>query len=63
MRGSEEQWVAALVLGVTALFVAAGLPVAPEWRHRLKIAAIGGFILALIAVVVKITHWLVTGSR
>jgi hypothetical protein len=62
MTAVEHQWFAALVLMATALFIAAGLPVAPRWRRTFKAAAIGGFILGVVAVLVQIARWLVGGG-
>ena len=63
MTAFEQQWLAALVLMATALFVSAGLPAAPQWRRRFKIAAISIFILALVAIVVQIARWAIAGGR
>ena len=63
MNGFEQQAIAALVLLVAALFVSAGMPVAPRWRKRFKMAAIGGFILALVAVIGEIARWAIVGPR
>jgi hypothetical protein len=62
MTASEQQWLAALTLMVAALFVSSGLPVAPQWRKRLRIAAIGMFILALVAVLVAIAREMTGGA-
>ena len=59
----DPQWLGALVLVVTVLFIAAGLPMAPEWRRRLKIASIGLFLLALVVALGQIAVWFFTGSR
>jgi hypothetical protein len=62
MTGFDPQWLGALVLLVTALFIAVGLPIAPEWRRRLKAASIGLFFLALVVVLMQIAVWLFAGS-
>jgi hypothetical protein len=61
MTASEQQWIAALALMVAALFVSAGLPFAPQWRRRFRIAAIGVFIVSVVVVIVQIAHWLADG--
>jgi hypothetical protein len=63
MTASEQQWIAALALMVAALFVSAGLPLAPQWRRRFRIAAIGVFIVAIVVVIVQIARWLADGGR
>jgi hypothetical protein len=63
MRTSEQQWLAALALMVTALFVSAGLPLAPQWRRRFRIAAIGVFLVAVVVVFALIAQWLADGGR
>lgn len=57
MTAYEQQWIPALVLMVVALFVAAGLPVAPQWRKGLMIAAIGAFLIALVVILLEIARW------
>jgi len=57
MRVFEQQAIAALTLLATALFVSAGLPVAPLWRRWFKITAISVFLLALLVVVRSPVGW------
>jgi len=52
-----------LGLLVAALFVSTGLPIAPQWRRRLRIAAIGVFFLAMVVAIFQTVLWLVDGSR
>jgi asparagine N-glycosylation enzyme membrane subunit Stt3 len=54
----RHQAFAALVLLVTALFVASGYAPAARWRRPLRAAAIGFFVLAVIAALVEIVRWL-----
>jgi len=63
MTAFEQQWLSALVLLVMALFVSAGLPIAPRWRRTLRIAATMGFVLALVVVLVRIAFWAGGGGR
>jgi hypothetical protein len=63
MIGFErQQWLAALLLLITALFVSAGLPLAARWRRSLKYAAIGLFLLAFAATIVAIARWLAAAA-
>jgi hypothetical protein len=55
----RQQLVAALVLLVSALFVASRV-VKPPYQASIKRASIGGFLLALAVVVVWIIIWLVS---
>jgi len=57
MTALEQQWLPALMLLVMAMFISAGLPIAPRWRRTLRIAAIAGFVLALIVALVRIAYW------
>jgi hypothetical protein len=63
MTASAQQWVAALGLLVAALFVSSGLPIAPQWRRRFRIAAIGVFFVAIVVAIIKTALWLAGGSR
>ena len=57
MGGYERQQLyGALILLVTALFVASGSM--PAWRRPLRIAAIGFFLLALAIALIDIVVWL-----
>jgi hypothetical protein len=57
MAGFERQQLyGALILLVTALFVASGYM--PAWRRPLRVAAIGMFILALAAALIDTALWL-----
>ena len=63
MTGLDHRWLAALVLLLTALLVSSGLPLAAHWRRRLRIAAVGLFILALVVVIAEIGRWLLGAGR
>jgi len=63
MTGFDQQWLAAMVLVVTALFVAGGLPIAEQWRRRFRTAAIGAFVLAMVVALLEIALWLFAGGR
>ncbi|MGE5269372.1 MAG: hypothetical protein ACM3JG_06825 [Thiohalocapsa sp.] len=59
MNGFDRQrLMTALVLLVTALFVASGRPQAARWRQRLRRAAIVAFVFAAAVVVGEIALWL-----
>ena len=59
MNGFDRQrLLVALTLVVMALFVSAGAPFAQPWRRQLRIAAIVGFALAVIAALAEIALWL-----
>jgi hypothetical protein len=58
MTASDQQWLAALALTVTVLFVSAGLPIAPRWRRWFRLAAIGLFLVAVVVTIVQIALWL-----
>jgi hypothetical protein len=53
----RQQLLTALILVVTALFVASGLPPALRWRRQLRLAAIVGFLVALAAALAEIALW------
>jgi hypothetical protein len=58
MDGFDRQrLLSALMLVVMALFVASGLRVPARWRRRLRLAAIGAFVVALIAALAAIVIW------
>ena len=62
MGGFERQQLyGAVILLVTALFVASGYM--PAWRRPLRIAAIGFFILAVAAATAEIILWLAEPGR
>ena len=64
MGGYEEQRLyGALILLVTALFVASGYTPLARWRRPLRAAAIGFFVLALAAAAVEIILWLTMLGR
>jgi hypothetical protein len=63
MTAFDPQWIAALALLAMALIISAGLPIAPEWRKRLRTAAIAAFVLAMIVAVVHIARWAISGGR
>ena len=59
MGGFERQQLfGALILLVTALFIAGGYPPLARWGRQLRIAAIGFFVLALAAALIQIILWL-----
>jgi hypothetical protein len=47
----------ALVLLVMALFVAGGYPPAARWRRELRLAAIIGFCIAVVAALADLFCW------
>jgi hypothetical protein len=53
----RQQWFSALILVVMALFVSSGLAQPARWRRRLRLAAVAGFIVALVATLVEIALW------
>jgi hypothetical protein len=58
MNGFDRQrMLTALMLVVMALFVASGRPFPARWRRRLRLAAIGGFVVALAAALAEIVWW------
>jgi len=62
MGGFERQQLfGAVILLVTALFVASGYM--PAWRRPLRIGAIGFFILAVAAATAEIILWLAEPGR
>ena len=64
MGGFEQRRLfGALILLVTALFIAGGYPPLARWRRPLRIAAIGFFVLALAAAIVEIILWLAEPGR
>ena len=64
MGGFERQRLyGALILLVTALFIAGGYPPLARWRRQLRIAAIGIFVLALAAAIAEIILWLAEPGR
>ena len=64
MGGFERQQLfGALILLVTALFIAGGYPPLARWRRQLRIAAIGFFVLALAAAMLEIIFWLAEPGR
>ncbi len=64
MGGFERQQLfGALILLVTALFIAGGYPPLARWGRQLRIAAIGFFVLALAAAMLEIIFWLAEPGR
>ena len=64
MGGFEQRRLfGALILLVTALFIAGGYPPLARWRRQLRIAAIGIFVLALAATIAEIILWLAEPGR
>ena len=64
MGGFERQRLyGALILLVTALFIAGGYPPLARWRRQMRAAAIGIFGLALAAAILEIILWLAEPSR
>jgi len=53
----RQRLLSALILVVIAAFVASGLRIPARWRRRLRLAAIGGFVVAVAAVLVEIVIW------
>ena len=63
MTDLDHRWLAALVALPAALLVSSRLPLAANWRRRLRIAAVGLFILALVVVMAEIGRWLAGAGR
>ena len=64
MGGFERQRLyGALILLVTALFIAGGYPPLARWGRQRRIAAIGFFVLALAAAMLEIIFWLAEPGR
>ena len=64
MGGFERQQLyGAVILLVTALFVASGYAPVSRWRRPLRGAAIGLFILAVAAATAEIILWLAEPGR
>ena len=64
MGGFEQRRLfGALILLVTALFIAGGYPPLARWGRPLRIAAIGIFVLALAAALLEIILWLAEPGR
>jgi len=64
MGGFEQRRLfGALILLVTALFIAGGYSPLARWGRQLRIAAIGIFVLALAAAVIQIILWLAELGR
>ena len=62
MAGVERQQLyGAVILLVTTLFVASGYM--PAWRRPLRAAAIGLFILAVVAALLDTVLWLAEPGR
>lgn len=55
---ARQQLFSALLLLVMALFVSAGLPLAPRWRRRLRVGTIAGIAILAVAVLFEIALWL-----
>jgi hypothetical protein len=54
----RQRLFSALVLLVTALFVAGGAAPIGRWQRRLRLAALAGLILGVVAALVEIALWL-----
>jgi hypothetical protein len=54
----RQQLLSALILLAIAFFVAAGTPFASRWQRQLRLAAIVGFLAALVVALVEIARWL-----
>jgi len=64
MSGLDRQrLLSALILVVMALFVANGLPPAAGWRRPMRLAAIGGFLIAVALALAEIVVWWAGPSR
>ena len=64
MGGFEQRRLfGALILLVTALFIAGGYSPLARWGRQLRIAAIGIFVLALATAVIQIILWLAELGR
>lgn len=53
----RQRLLSALILLVIALFVASGLPPAVRWRRSVRLAAIGGFLVAVVLALAEIAVW------
>ena len=60
---SGSSFMGAVILLVTALFVASGYAPVSRWRRPLRGAAIGLFILAVAAATAEIILWLAEPGR
>jgi hypothetical protein len=53
----RQRLLSTLILAVMALFVGGGLPQAARWRRPMRLAAIGGFIIAVALALAEIVVW------
>jgi protein-S-isoprenylcysteine O-methyltransferase Ste14 len=53
----RQRLLSALILAVMALFVASGLPQAARWRRPARLAAIAGFLIAVVLALAEIVVW------
>jgi len=54
----RQRLLSALILLAMAFFVAGGTPFARRWRRQFRLAAIVGFLAALVVAFVEIARWL-----
>jgi hypothetical protein len=58
VNGIERQRLLnALILVVMALFVGGGLPQTARWRRPMRLAAIAGFLIAVVLTFAEIVVW------
>jgi hypothetical protein len=55
----RQRLLSALILLAIALFVAGGMPFAARWHRQFRLAAIIGFLAALVVAFVEIARWLI----
>lgn len=64
MNGIDRQrLLSALIMVVMALFVASGLPQAARWRRPMRLAAIAGFLVAVVLAFAEIVVWSTAPGR
>jgi hypothetical protein len=64
VRGlAPDRLLSAIILVVMTLFVASGVPDAGRWRRPLRLAALGGFAVALLLALALIGRWLADAGR
>ena len=58
----RHRLLSALILLAIAFFVAGGTPFAGRWHRQLRLAAIVGFLAALVVALIEIALWLSYGA-
>ena len=54
----RQRLLSALILLAMAFFVAGGMPLAGRWHRQFRLAAIVGFLAALVVALAEIARWL-----